>query len=270
MRFTTLVTLITVVSFAGFAQAGFYGNHIVVSNTFDSDFSNVAAGPASAGAAGDAGTSGPVSISAGTGVGGGGSAYFADGTNRGSQLIWDNAAAVDVVGADGATYVLDFKKGDSPDAGNAPGWLYNDNGGAGTRIQSDGASFRAKSPGGFHGGGTFTSDYHRVVQTIRPIGGGQFESAVFLSAANSTTATPAGVSGAFGEVSGVSVGRVGATPSGWEFRLSDAHVDNFMIFDIGMSDAQVAGIPTSVIPEPTTVLLLLCGVAGLLLSRRSS
>ena len=265
--FTWGLGLLTVVLMPCVAQ-GQYFESLVIQNTFDDGtFGNSATGPSSAGAAGDAGSSGPVSPSAGTGVGGGGSAFFADGANTGAQLIW--GAAVDVIGPDGATFVLDFQKGDSPDLPNAPGWLFNHDsnlGQHGSRIQSDGVSLRARSPAGFYGGGAFTSSYHRVVQTIRPVGGGLFESEVYLGPGGGS-ASPAGTSGTFAEMNSVTVARVGAAPSGFEVRLSNAHVDNVMVFDIGMTDAQVAGIPTNLVPEPTTGLLA-CGLGLALAARR--
>lgn len=265
-----------VFALAGNASADFYFNNLVVYTDFEEgSLENQAFGPSSVFSLGDAGTGGSVSVVNTGGVGGPGAAFFPQGTNTGSQLIYGGAgtgpedAAVDIVGADGATYVLDINPGDSPNAANAPGWFYNhdsDNGQFGSRVQSNGIDFRARagSVGGFFAGGDIRADqFYRIAYTIRPVGGGFFEAEAYIDGVS------AGVSGTFPEVTGVTVGRIGAEPGGFEFRLSDALVDNVMLFGVGMTDEQIASIPTTFarIPEPMSAAALT--VAGLLgLGRR--
>ena len=225
------------------ANAIFYADHLVLCDDFDD------------------GTSGHAELLGGASIQNG-QVYFSKGVNTGEKVKYAQAY-LDHIGTDGITWVHDFKKGESPDAPNAPAWMLNVNttgGQAGARLQSDQVGLRAASPGGFHGGGSIDAAYHRIAYTIRPTGDGKMEADVYLDG------TPAGTSNPFDPVSVTSDGYIGASYSSWEYRFSDAYIDNVMIFDTGMTHAQVAGIPTTcsgIVPEPSTALLC-CGLAAVM------
>jgi hypothetical protein len=202
---------------------------------------------------------------------GGGTLNFATGTNTGQRAKYAQADLAGLIGADGATIALDMVFGDSPMARNAPGWIFNvgtDGGTVAARIQSDGASFRALAPGGgtFFGGGNLNdTDSYRIAYTIRAVGGGNFESQTYINGSS------AGTSGTYASPGEATTDMwMGASNSSFEWRLSGASIDNFQVFNVGMSDSQVAGIPAvapGIIPEPTS-LLLCCGLAAALAAVR--
>jgi len=199
---------------------------------------------------------------------GGGTLNFAQGTNTGQRAKYAQADLAGIIGTSGATVALDFVSGDSPQARNAPGWIFNvktDGGAVASRVQSDGASFRAVSPGGFFAGGALndTSSY-RIAYTVRPIGGGQFESETYIDGVS------AGKSSSYGSPGEATTDLwMGASNNSFEWRLSGASIDNFQVFNIGMSDSEIAGIPGTAtgVPEPTS-LLLCCGLAAALAAVR--
>lgn len=202
---------------------------------------------------------------------GNGTLNFATGTNTGQRAKYAQADFAGLIGETGATFALDFVSGDSPQARNAPGWIFNvktDGGAVASRIQSDGASFRALAPGGgtFFGGGNLNdTDSYRIAYTIRPVGGGQFESQAYINGNN------AGTSGTYASPGEATSDLwMGASNNSFEWRLSGASIDNFQVFNVGMSDSQIAGIPAvapGIIPEPTS-LLLCCGLAAALAAVR--
>jgi hypothetical protein len=201
----------------------------------------------------------------------GGKLNFAQGFQVGNRASYAKEDLAGVIGTTGATYALDMVFGDSPNGNPAPGWIFNMNTGGGTvaaRIQSDGTAFRCVAPGGgtFFAGGAFdnTSSY-RIAYTIRPVGGGQFESEAYIDGVS------AGKSGTYASPGEATTDLwMGANSSGFEWRLSGASIDNFQVFNVGMSHSEVAGIPPAapgIIPEPTS-LLLCCGLAAALAAVR--
>jgi hypothetical protein len=200
---------------------------------------------------------------------GGGTLNFATGTNTGQRAKYAQADLAGLIGADGATIALDMVFGDSPMARTAPGWIFNFNTGGGavaSRIQSDGAAFRAVSPGGFFAGwGLDDISSYRIAYTIRPVGGGNFEAQAYIDGTN------AGTSGLFSNPGDATTDMwLGANNNSFEWRLSGASMDNFQVFNVGMSDSQIVGIPAvapGIIPEPTS-LLLCCGLAAALAAVR--
>jgi hypothetical protein len=229
------------------ANAIFYADHLVLCDDFDD------------------GTSGHAELLGGASIQNG-QVHFAKGVNTGQKVKYAQEY-LDHIGTDGMTWVHDFKKGESPDAPNAPAWMLNVNttgGQAGARLQSDQVGLRAASPGGFHGGGMVDHAYHRIAYTIRLAENGKMEADVYLDG------NPAGTSDPFDAVSVISDGYIGASYHGAEYRFSDAYIDNVMIFDTGMTHAEVAGIPTTcsgIVPEPSTMLLG-CGLAAALAGLR--
>ncbi len=231
------------------AMADLYTDNAVISDNMDS-------------AAGFSGTLHGATL-------GGGTLNFASGTNTGQRASYAQSDFSGLIGADGATFALDFVSGDSPNAPNAPGWIFSvgtDGGNVGARVQSDQASFRATSPGGFFaGGGLNDTDSYRIAYTIRSVGGGNFESQAYINGAN------AGTSGTYASPGEANTDLwMGAYSNSFEWRLSGASIDNFQVFNVGMSDSQVAGIPGTapgIIPEPTS-LLLCCGLAAALAAVR--
>ncbi len=243
-RFCAVLAVVAALLVPCVAMADFYTDHLVIGDDFDNRFS---------------GTSLGADVS-------GGNAYFAQGTNTGKRLKY-NQADIDVLGSNGMTLAWDFDGGDSPNNTGAPGWMFafdTDAGMVGARVQSDKTNLRGASPGGFFGGGNMTGGSKRYALTLRSLGSGNVEAELYMNG------SPAGTSGSFAASSVTSDGYVGAASSSFEWRLSDATFDNFMVFNVGMSDAQVAGIPATApapIPEPTS-LLLCCGLAAALAAVR--
>jgi hypothetical protein len=152
----------------------------------------------------------------------------------------------------------------------APAWLFNaqtDTGKEfGARINTGVNSYRMTSPGGFLGGGlpATAPNYDHLVYTIVPEAG-QFRAKQYLNG------NLQAMSGLFGEIQTVHTPYIGQWTRGYEWRLQNVNIDEFRMYNIGMTDQQVAELNQDIgdgtIPEPTS-LLLCCGLAAALAAVR--
>ena len=247
---TLLLVTGAIFSVSDFSSAAPYLNeHLVVQNSFDGDYTNGATGAASAGSDGDAFWVGSGFSFVPWGAGFGEALRFGGGFN---WLEWDDeelgiAPMADVAGANGLTWSMHYQHSGTPPAG-VPAWLFNAqtehvsplvSGGTksefGARINTGVNSYRMTSPGSFFGGGlpATAPNYDHLVYTIVPEAG-QFRAKQYLNGQLQD------MSGLFPEIQNVHTPYIGQWTKGYEWRLTNANIDEFRMYNIGMDGQQVA------------------------------
>ncbi len=242
-------------------------DNLVIALPFEGDVTNRATGAASAGALGDAVEDFP----------GNPLLYESDPNDpgRGQYARWqigfdalsfNNAAVANIAGSTGFTWSMFFIHGVQPQG--TPGWLFNVTGApgddVGARINTNADSYRAlANQGNFFGGGqASTTTWDHVAFVVEPAGTGQSVARLYINGADVGNSAP------ISEITNVSDAVIGAWTRGAEWRLDDALMDEFRLYNVAMDASQIAQLGTELqVPEPATMSLML--VAAGLLARRS-
>ena len=224
------------------ADTVFMEDNLVIHNRFDGNFDNVASGTGSAGVLG---------VAVPNGAGGNTLAAFVPSQPGGGQAIcfppigwsdlaYHDAAVADVAGSTGVTFSMWFVHGQMPHG--APGWLFNagsTRGNFGVRINTDRDELRASSPGGFFGGGFADKKrWHHIAYTIIREGG-QFRAKFYIDGKLNDVSPQL-----FDKIEAVKSARIGSASYGGEWRLHNAKIDDFRLYNVGMTDGEIARLAT--------------------------
>jgi hypothetical protein len=260
---TLVLATVAILLVPNFASAvPFLNDNLVIRNAFDGDYSNSASGAVSAGTDGDAfPVGGELSFVSGQ-AGFGNALRFGYGFNH---LEWDDedtgiAPFTDVAGPTGMTFSMLFVHGETPYG--TPAWLFNahakDNadqnlGDIGARINTTVDSYRMTSPGGFFGHGDAAQEmpFDHLAYTVVPEFG-QFRAKFYLNGVLNEQ------SGLFSQIDKVSGGIIGGWHRGGEWRLNDALIDEFRLYNVSMNAAQIAILAAEIgdggnVPPATTI-----------------
>ena len=250
------------------ASAVLLPNNLVICNSFDNNYNNSATGSASAGTTGNATANGNLNFIASDLTPGGQALQFPTSGNF-ADLEWDNAAVANASGSTGMTWSLWVVFGDLPSG--APGHYFNAQtdvpGGAGYLgyRHNTNDTLRGTSPGGFFNSFPSAADkenWHHLALTVVP-DGSQFVAKAYLDGVQDGSA-----SGAFDEITELSEMRIGEWTLIGEWRLYNTKIDEFRLYNVGMTDSQIAQLATaSEIPEPATMALLVSALVGLAVRR---
>ncbi len=255
-----LVAMLLGVAHQGRADTVFMEDNLVIHNSFDGNFDNVAGGAASANLLGTAvpnGGGGNTLVTFVPGQAGSGQAiYFAP--EGFSDLSYDDGALDDVAGSTGVTFSMWVVHGETPN--DSPGWLFaagSAQGDFAIRVQAKSGDFRACSPGGFFGGGrTDKKHWHHIAYTIVPEEG-RYRAKFYLDGKLNDISPQL-----FDKIQTLTSARIGSAAYGGEWRLNKTLIDDFRLYNVGMTDGQIsrlaseggeAGAPALKRPKPAAL-----------------
>jgi len=236
--FVALVAVLFGVASACGAETIYMEDNLVIHNSFDETFDNVARGAASAGSLGAAVPNGGGGIALVTFVprrpGSGQALYFpAVGF---SDLAYNDSALADVAGATGVSFSMWVVHGQAP--ADQPAWLFSagsSQGNFGLRVNGNSDEFRACSPGGFFGSGRADKKrWHHIAYTIVPEEG-QFRAKFYVDGKLNDVSPQL-----FEKVEAVKNAGIGKASYGQEWRLNETRIDDFRLYNVGMTDRQIA------------------------------
>ena len=233
-----LVALLFGVARDSEAETVYMEDNLVIHNPFDGNFDNVAQGPASAGSLGAAvpgggGGNAPISFTAGMSDSGQAIYFPAEGF---SDLAYSDSALADVAGATGLTFSMWVVHGRAPP--DLAGWFFSaesTQGNFGLRVNARSDEFRACSPGGFFGGGRADKRrWHHIAYTIVPEES-QFRAKFYVDGKLNDVSPEL-----FEELEAVKSAGIGKASYGGEWRLNETRIDDFRVYNIGMTNDQIA------------------------------
>jgi hypothetical protein len=244
------------------ADAVFMEDNLVIHNSFDGHFDNVANGAASAELLGTAvpnGRGGNIPLTFVPGQPGSGQAiYFAP--EGFSDLAYDDGALNDVADSTGVTFSMWVVHGQTPR--DRAGWFFaasSAQGDFGLRVQAKSGDFRACSPGGFFGGGRADrKHWHHIAYTIVPEEG-RYRAKFYLDGKLNDMSSQL-----FDKVQDIKIASIGSAAYGGEWRLNETLIDDFRLYNVGMTDGQIArlaseggkaGAPVLSRPKPAALSL---------------
>ena len=223
----------------GRAETVLMKDNLVIRQSFEGGFDNVADGAASAGILGAAVQGGDTPATFVTGQPSGGLAICFPPAGW-CGLAYNDAAVADVVGSTGVTFSMWIVHGRTPRG--MPAWFFNadsSQGVFGMRVNSNSDEFRASSPGGFFASGVADKRHWRhIAYTIVPEGG-QFRAKFYIDGKLNGISPEL-----FDKIEVVKSARIGSYSSGGEMRLNNTLIDDFRLYNVGMTDDQIATLAT--------------------------
>lgn len=245
-------------------------NNLVIGLPFEGDFDNQANGAASAGALGNVTNNQfPITFESDPSDPGRGQYIRWPGAGQFSDLAFNDVAIANVAGSTGFTWsMFTIWSGIIP---NVPAWFFNATGTTaagnttfGVRINSGVNDYRAASAGGFFGSGPASQTaWQHIAYVVEPsTTTGKYRAKFYVDGALND------MSGEFDEITNLSGGLIGGWTLGGEWRMFDALMDEFRLYNVAMDAGQIAQLATELlVPEPATMSLML--LAAGCLARRS-
>ena len=122
--------------------------------------------------------------------------------------------------------------------GGLAGWFFaagSAQGDFGLRAQAKSGDFRACSPGGFFGGGrTDKKHWHHIAYTIVPEEG-VYRPKCYLDGKLNDSSPQL-----FDKLQTLTSARIGSAAHGGEWRLNETLIDDFRLYNVGMTDGQIS------------------------------